>query len=105
MASSDFPKHNERDAEHYRKYRWWMGLPLGDLIDRAADVFPRKEAVIDDRVRLTYASLREGVDRLAVGLMKLRIEQGDAVLLQLPNWAEYVYAYFALQKIGAIPVV
>ena len=27
------------------------------------------------------------------------------MLLQLPNWAEYVYSYFALQKIGAIPVV
>jgi 2,3-dihydroxybenzoate-AMP ligase/mycobactin salicyl-AMP ligase len=25
--------------------------------------------------------------------------------LQLPNWAEYVYAYFALQKIGCIPVL
>jgi len=25
------------------------------------------------------------------------------VLLQLPNWGEYVYSYFALQKIGAIP--
>ena len=27
------------------------------------------------------------------------------MLLQLPNWAEYVYSYFALQKIGAIPVI
>jgi 2,3-dihydroxybenzoate-AMP ligase/mycobactin salicyl-AMP ligase len=105
MAASDFPRHNEKDAAVYAKHRWWLGLPLGDLVDRAADVFPRKEAVVDDRVRLTYAMLREGVDRLAIGLMKLGIDQGDAVLLQLPNWAEYVYSYFALQKIGAIPVV
>jgi 2,3-dihydroxybenzoate-AMP ligase len=105
MATTDFPQHNEKDAAVYAKYRWWLGLPLGDLVDRAADVFPRKEAVVDDRVRLTYAMLREGVDRLAIGLMKLGIDQGDAVLLQLPNWAEYVYSYFALQKIGAIPVV
>ena len=105
MSAGDFPQHNEKDAAVYAKYRWWLGLPLGDLVDRAADVFPRKEAVVDDRVRLTYAMLREGVDRLAIGLMKLGIETGDAVLLQLPNWAEYVYSYFALQKIGAIPVV
>jgi 2,3-dihydroxybenzoate-AMP ligase len=105
MATTDFPQHNEKDAAVYAKYRWWLGLPLGDLVDRAADVFPRKEAVVDDRVRLTYAMLREGVDRLAIGLMKLGIETRDAVLLQLPNWAEYVYSYFALQKIGAIPVV
>ena len=42
MAMIDFPKHNERDAEIYRKYRWWLGLTLGDLVDRAADVFPEK---------------------------------------------------------------
>ncbi len=105
MNPADFPKHKKKDADRYSKYRWWAGLPLGDLVDRAADVFPRKEAVVDDRVRLTYAALRDGVERLANGLMKLGIEKGDAVLLQLPNWAEYVYSYFALQKIGAIPVV
>jgi 2,3-dihydroxybenzoate-AMP ligase len=105
MAASDFPRHNEKDAAEYAKYRWWLGMPLGDLVDRAADVFPRKEAVVDDRVRITYGALREGVDRIAVGLMNLGIGKGDAALLQLPNWAEYVYSYFALQKIGAIPVV
>jgi 2,3-dihydroxybenzoate-AMP ligase len=105
MNAADIPKHNEKDAALYTKFCWWTGMPLGDLVDRAADVFPRKEAVVDDRVRLTYAALRDGVDRLAVGLMKLGIEKGDAVLLQLPNWAEYVYSYFALQKIGGIPVV
>jgi 2,3-dihydroxybenzoate-AMP ligase len=105
MIASDFAKHDKKDADLYTKYRWWMGLPLGDLVDRAADVFPRKEAIVDDRARVTYAALREGVDRLAIGLMQLGIEKGDAVLLQLPNWAEYVYSYFALQKIGAIPVV
>jgi len=29
----------------------------------------------------------------------------DRVLVQLPNWNEFVFAYFALQKIGAIPVL
>src|SRR4030042_1407027 len=40
-----------------------------------------------------------------MGLMNLGIEKGDTVLLQLPNWAEYVYSYFALQKIGCSPVL
>ena len=37
--------------------------------------------------------------------MKLGIERGDAVLLQLPNWSEFVCSYFALQRIGCIPVL
>ena len=78
---------------------------MGDILDRTADVFPNKEALVDDRVRLTYCELRNKVDHLAMGLMNLGIEKGDTVLLQLPNWAEYVYSYFALQKIGCIPVL
>jgi 2,3-dihydroxybenzoate-AMP ligase len=101
----EFPKHPAKDARHYSKNRWWLGLTLGDTLDRTSDVFPNKEALVDDRVRLTYSELRRRVDRLAMGLMHLGIEKGDTVLLQLPNWAEYVYSYFALQKIGCIPVV
>ena len=105
MSATGYPKHSKEDALKYSKYRWWLGMPLGDFIDRDADVFPNKEAVVDDRERLTYGELRDKVNKLAVGLISLGIKKGDAVLLQLPNWAEYVYSYFALQKIGAIPVV
>jgi 2,3-dihydroxybenzoate-AMP ligase len=105
MSTKGYPQHSKEDAQKYSKYRWWLGMPMGDFIDRDADVFPNKEAVVDDRVRLTYAQLRDKVNKLAVGLIDLGIKKGDAVLLQLPNWAEYVYSYFALQKIGAIPLV
>ena len=101
----EFPKHKAKDVHQHTKNRWWLGLTMGDILDRTADVFPNKEALVDDRVRLTYSELRNKVDHLAMGLMNLGIEKGDTVLLQLPNWAEYVYSYFALQKIGCIPVI
>ena len=37
--------------------------------------------------------------------MGLEIAAQERVLVQLPNWNEFVFAYFALQKIGAIPVL
>jgi 2,3-dihydroxybenzoate-AMP ligase/mycobactin salicyl-AMP ligase len=80
-------------------------MTLGDALNKTADVFPEKEAVVDDRIRLTYRGLRERTARIAVGLMKLGIEKGDAVLLQLPNWSEFVCSFFALQQIGSIPVL
>jgi non-ribosomal peptide synthetase component E (peptide arylation enzyme) len=49
--------------------------------------------------------MREMVNRLAISLMELGIKPMDRVLVQLPNWGEFVYSYFALQKIGAIPVL
>ena len=100
-----FPRHRAEDVQKYSKNKWWLGLTMGDILDRTADAFPNKEALVDDKVRLTYSELHKRVGRLAVGLMNLGIEKGDTVLLQLPNWAEYVYSYFALQKIGSIPVI
>ena len=105
MPLTDFPRHEKEDAEKYGARRWWLGITLGDMLDKSTDVYPRKEALVDDRVRLSYCELRERVDRLAVGFIRLGIEKGDTVLLQLPNWAEYVYSYFALQKIGSVPVL
>jgi 2,3-dihydroxybenzoate-AMP ligase len=105
MKVSGFPSHTEADARIYNQYRWWLGLTLGDVFDRFADTFPNKEAVVDDRVRLTGSAVRDRVNRLAVGLIQLGLEKGECVLLQLPNWAEYVIAYFAMQKIGVVPVI
>lgn len=105
MSTPTYPKHKKKDAAVYSKHGWWTGVTLGDVMDKAADVFPNKEAVIDDRVRLTFSELRANVDKLAIGLLDMGIKKGDAVLLQLPNWAEYEYSYFAMQKIGAIPVI
>ena len=97
--------YRDRDAEKYNQFRWWQGLTLGDLLDRAADIHPDKEAFVDGTTRLTYQEVRDRTDRLAVGLSNLGIQPMDRVLLQLPNWNEFAYSYFALQKIGAIPVL
>lgn len=83
----------------------WHGLTIGDLPDRLVSAQPSKVALVDDTVRLTRAELRERINRLAAAFIDLGIEKGDTVLIQLPNWAEFVYLYFALQKIGAVPVL
>jgi 2,3-dihydroxybenzoate-AMP ligase len=100
-----FTPYKKKDAEHYTKFGWWAGLTFGDVLDRAADIHPDKEAFVDGRTRLTYGRAREKANRLAVSLMDLGIEPLDRVLVQLPNWNEFVYAYFALQKIGAVTVL
>ena len=100
-----FTPYKKEDAEKYNRLGWWAGLTLGDLLDKAADIYPNKEALVDDKSRLTYSQVREMVNRLAISLMELGIKTMDRVLVQLPNWSEFVYSYFALQKIGAIPVL
>ncbi len=97
--------YKKEDVETYTKLRWWSDLTFGDILDRAADIHPDKEAFVDSQSRLTYGETREKANKLAVGLMNLGIKPMDRVLLQLPNWNEFVFAFFACQKIGAVTVL
>ena len=90
--------------DRYTARKWWSGIPLGQMLDRTCDLYPDKEAVLAGDLRLTYRGLGEWTDRAAVVFLELGIRRQDRVLVQLPNWAEFVYAYYGLLKIGAVPV-
>ncbi|MBN2059307.1 MAG: AMP-binding protein [Deltaproteobacteria bacterium] len=100
-----FTPYREEDVALYLKRGWWPNLTLGDLLDRAADIHPEKEGFVDTNGRLTYGETREKVNKLAIGMIELGIQPLERVLVQIPNWNEFVLAYFACQKIGAIPVL
>jgi len=105
MALEGFAPYAKEDAERYNRMRWWLGMTWGDVFDKVTDIYPDKTGLVDDVGRWTYRELRATVDRLAVSLMKLGIKPKDRVFIQIPNWHEYIYSFFALQKIGAIPVL
>jgi len=100
-----FTPYKEDDAERYNRLRWWLGMTWADVFDKATDVYPTKTGLVDDAGRYTWGDLRDKVDRLAVSFLKLGLEKGDRVLVQLPNWHEYILSFFALQKIGAVVVM
>jgi len=101
-GANPFPK---EWADLYSRKRWWLGIPLGEMLDRTCDLYPYKEALVAGKVRLTYHQLREQTNRAALAFLELGIQKLDRVLLQIPNWAEFVFAYYGLHKIGAIPVM
>jgi len=105
MAIEGFTEYAKEDREKYNKMRWWLGLTWGDLFDKAADLYPDKIGLVDNTGRWTYSEIRKKVDRLAISLMKRGIKPRDWVLLQFPNWHEYIVAFFAMQKIGALTLL
>ncbi len=105
MPIEGFEPYRPEDVEIYNRYRWWFGITWGDMFDKAADLYPGKEGLVDDTHRFTFGELRSKVDRLAVGFMGLGIKERQFVFLQIPNWHEYILVFYALQKIGAIPVL
>jgi non-ribosomal peptide synthetase component E (peptide arylation enzyme) len=105
MTLQGFIPYDSEDAARYEKKRWWLGITLGDMLDKAADLYPRKEALIGSGRRYTYSELRRQADSMAYRLLQAGFKPGDRVLLQLPNWPEFVISYFALQKAGLIMVL
>lgn len=77
---------------------------LGDQIDKTAARYPDHEAIIFNEQRISYGELRERVNKLAKGLLALGVQKGDKVALWLSNCPEFIYAKFAIAKIGAVMV-
>jgi len=57
---------------------------------------------VDHGHRVTYRELLARVDRTAAALQNLGLGPGDVVTIQLPNWVEFAYVFFACERIGAI---
>ena len=105
MVFEGFTPYDPEAAELYQKKRWWLGITLGDMFDRASDLYPEREALVGSGKRYTWAELRSLVDKMAYNLLKQGFQRGDTVLLQLPNWPEFVISYYALQKAGLVMVL
>jgi 2,3-dihydroxybenzoate-AMP ligase/mycobactin salicyl-AMP ligase len=104
MVFDGFTPYDPKAAELYEKRRWWLGMTLGDMFDKASDLYPEREALVGSGKRYTWAELRSLVDKMAYNLLQEGFQPGDTVLLQLPNWPEFIVSYYALQKAGLVMV-
>ena len=55
-------------------------------------------------MQMSYAQLKDKVDRLATALHELGVRKGDRLAVQLPNSPHSPIAFYAALKLGAIVV-
>ncbi|WOC12974.1 (2,3-dihydroxybenzoyl)adenylate synthase [Gordonia sp. MP11Mi] len=91
-------------AQRYRDLGLWEGKTFSTRLDEWADLYGASTAVVDGDRRVTYRDLATRATHFAHGLRSVGVGQGDAVLLQLPNSVEFIIGWFALQRLGAVPV-
>jgi long-chain acyl-CoA synthetase len=70
--------------------------------DEATAREPKRTALIFYGRRIAYGELRDAADRLACALARLGVRKGDRVALYLVNSPQFVIAYFAALKCGAV---
>jgi len=78
---------------------------LPQILERSAQVFPHRTALLFQGYRATYRELNEMVGRFAACLDGFGIRKGDSVAILLPNLIPCVVAYYAVLKIGAVCVM
>ena len=77
---------------------------FGDLTGAAAARWGDREALVFREHRYTFRQIAAAVDRVALGLIGAGVRPGEKVAIWLLNRPEWIFAMFALAKIGAVHV-
>lgn len=77
---------------------------LADLLLLQANQRPDCPAIVHGSLRVSYGQLWLAVCGFAERLEKEGVSEGDRVALFIDNGVEYVVAYYALLRVGAVPV-
>src|SRR5579885_522500 len=88
----------------YRERGYWQDKSLAQEFSFVFARYAERVALIDRDRQLTFAELDRLSSNLALNLLSLGLQPLDRVVVQLPNVTEFVILYFALQKIGCIPI-
>jgi long-chain acyl-CoA synthetase len=75
------------------------------LFRKSATVVSGQTALVFFDDNFTYRQLLTWTDNFAAALAAHGVGKGDRIMLSLPNCPQFAVAYYALQKLGAVPVM
>ncbi len=73
-----------------------------DFLRNASEKIPGRTAVIFFNFKANYSELKRSVDSFASFLTSLGVKKGDRVAIDLPNCPQYIIAFYAVNRIGAV---
>ncbi|MFX1534927.1 MAG: long-chain fatty acid--CoA ligase [Promethearchaeota archaeon] len=79
-------------------------FPIYKFLQESAETDPNNVATIFFDSKIKYDELWERVLRFASSLHKLGIKKGDRIGIYLPNCPQFVIAFFAINRLGALIV-
>lgn len=75
---------------------------LNEIIPHHAQATPDALCAKCDNTKVSYQEINNCVDKFAETLAHKGVQKGDRVALLLHNSVEYIIAFFAIQKLGAV---
>ena len=96
MATSPYDSGLDRNPANYQPL-----TPLG-FLERAANVFPARTAIIHGPLRRSYAEFYARTRRLASALAKHGIGRGDTVTVMLANTPAMLECHYGVPMTGGV---
>lgn len=95
-ASSPYARGLDRNPANH--------VPLTPLrfLDRTADVYPYRVALVHGALRQTWSTTRERCYRLASALVRIGVQPGETVSVLAPNTPAMLEAHFGVPLSGAV---
>ena len=101
MSSRPWLSHYDPGVPAHLDY---PSVPVFHFLDEAARRCPERACLIFKGETLTYRQVADQTNRLAAALSRLGIRKGERLGIFMPNCPEFVLAYFAILKAGAVVV-
>jgi 2,3-dihydroxybenzoate-AMP ligase len=92
-------------AERYRRRGYWQDQTLDQVFDGLFERHHDRVAFVAGDETITYGEVGRRSAALAGFLHARALKRLDRVVVHLPNGPEFLYLYFALQKLGVIPIL
>lgn len=93
---------DEAQAVEFVARGWWREDTLSQWLARHALERPAAPALVHAGAVVSWKALAERAERFAAGLRAAGVSAGDVVAVQLPNIPEFVVAYLAVCRLGAV---
>jgi acyl-CoA synthetase (AMP-forming)/AMP-acid ligase II len=77
-------------------------MNIRELIENRVKSNPNKIYLFFEDQKITYQDFDTNINMAANGFLRLGIRKGDHFAIMLPNSPEWLYAWFGLNKIGAV---
>jgi crotonobetaine/carnitine-CoA ligase len=79
-------------------------MNIRDLIENSVNENPDKTYLYFEDQEITYKEFNNTINRVGNGLLELGVKKGDKICIMMRNCPEFLYTWFAINKIGAVMV-
>lgn len=98
------PFFTEEMVDRYTREGYWGRGTFLDHFEKHVKRFGKRDYVTDVKGTVSFSEMSRIVDNIALRLVDMGFKKQDRIAVMLPNWVEFFYMHYAIEKIGAIIV-